>query len=158
MSGGDIPLLTTHEQNEPSLQPSEVASRKQNRFMMILLELQTQRELQKPGVTHGAADQSGLDISDRGVGLSELRMIEQIEALGPERHFDSLVDFEILDQRKIEVDAAGAKQGIAAQTPVRERRRSSESGGVEPALERTLVRRKGRIAQAIGPAGGSIGR
>ena len=76
--------------------------------MPTILELQTQRELQQPGVAHGAADQPGLIVADRGVGLSKLRMVEQVERLGPERQLDALVELEILDQRKIEVDAAWA--------------------------------------------------
>src|SRR5947209_1077045 len=82
------------------------ASRRQNDLMATILELQAKRELQQPGVAHRTADQPSLIVADRGVGLSELRMVEQVEGLGAEGELNTLLKLEILDEREIEVDAA----------------------------------------------------
>src|SRR5262245_3740810 len=96
-------------------------------------------------------------------------MVEQIEGLGPKGELDAFGKPEILDEREVEVDAAGPEQSIPAETAVGVKRGCSESrirhrgsrgleAGIEPALECSLIGRKRSVAQTVRPATRSICR
>src|SRR5207247_1858577 len=93
-----------------------------------------------------------------GRGLSEVRMVEDVEELAAELQLYLLANFEILEQGEVEVFEAGSADCVASRVPEAERvvRRLNERGDVEVLIDRPLAGGQlgGRnLIGTIGPAG-----
>src|ERR1019366_8466198 len=83
-----------------------------------------QRKLHDPGIDRGASDLPEVSRRRNGQapGVTELRVIEQIEEFRPELQGVFFPDASSFDQRSIKVELAGAKEdtdsGVAIARPV----------------------------------------
>ena len=99
------------------------------------LQLKSQRYLQLSWIPDYAANHWRLRVPDRAVWLSELRSVEGVKGFGAKLQFHFLVDRKILEERRVEINAAWSEKNIAAGAPIGEWRRGRESGAVEPIVQ-----------------------
>ena len=76
---------------------------------------------------------------DRRIGQIELRGIKDVEELGPELNFDLLGNWEVFEQREVEVHAAWPIQDVASRIAILKLRWLNECRRIEPAAGSRIV-------------------
>jgi hypothetical protein len=85
-------------------------------------------------VAYRGGDGTDRSAADGGIRLAELRVVEQIEALGAELNGHALDRAEVLEERSIEVGASRTEEYVASGIAVHELGRRGEGGLIEPVV------------------------
>src|SRR5262249_14917596 len=85
---------------------------------------------ERAGIRHRAIGVG--HITNASVDAEPLQMVEDVEELGAVLQLDPLSEFEVLEQREIEVGESGAAQKVAPRISELAVSRSSEDEWVEP--------------------------
>src|SRR5580698_4762662 len=80
----------------------------------LILEHQPETKLNVPRRSQRGRDDSSLCVTNRCVRQIELRVVEHVEQLSAKLNVDSVRNSDVLEQRSVEIKAAGASQDISA--------------------------------------------
>ena len=100
-----------------------------------------------PGVTRGGDPAEGWG-AEEVVRQVEVRVVEEVEGLGPELQINALVKSSVLQKRHVHVLKSRSLQNIPTRISKSTRRRERKRGGVEPLLRRGI--RELRIPDDVG--------
>src|SRR5713101_9380367 len=104
-----------------------------------MLEDQLQPKLQLAHLGASRVDRAERHAVECRVGVSPVRMIQEVERLETQLDVLGCTDMELLGRGEVPVDDAGTNHFAAARAAECAGRRSGESGGVEPMSDRRSI-------------------